>query len=229
MEQFGMDAVVFLSVIMLVYGVRVAFFRPKEASGQAHVAERTLPFFFSVFESEINILGSLTGSGDSPSDWNLAKLITLTSLPLTVRMVRGAQVLAAAMAGGVALLCVLLVISDPVRASLGLVGGVALGWCWPAAWVRRYAENRKLTISKELPFAIDLVTVSMQAGQEFGAAVRQVVKESGESVLAKEFAVMLKEVELGKTRIEALKTMGARIQLEEFIMKFFVCFLNYLG
>jgi tight adherence protein C len=70
-------------------------------------------------------------------------------------------------------------------------------------------------VSRALPYALDLLTVAMQAGQDFGAAVRFLVREGPRGPLSEEFTVMLQETELGKARVEALKTMAGRIQLDE--------------
>jgi tight adherence protein C len=61
-----------------------------------------------------------------------------------------------------------------------------------------------------------LLTVAMQAGQDFGAAVRHLVNEGPRGPLFQEFAMMLREVELGKSRVEAMRAMAARIQVDEF-------------
>ncbi len=216
MDAIFLDSLIFASVVLFYYGIRLAFLNGGKRS-PVSTGNRNLPLFFATFSGEIDTLGGMMGTGESPSDLALEKSITLAALPLTVRMVRGAQLLAACILGAVLALLVLLTAPNPFFAALAVLGGGAMGWILPGMWVRRCGEERKSVLSKELPFALDMVTVSMQAGLEFGAAIRQLVKESGQSVLANEFAVMLKEVELGKTRIEAMRTMAGRIQLEEFI------------
>jgi tight adherence protein C len=71
-------------------------------------------------------------------------------------------------------------------------------------------------MSRSMPFAIDLITVAMQAGQDFGAAVRNLVGGGMKGPLADEFTIMLRQTELGKSRVEALKAMSERLQLDEF-------------
>jgi tight adherence protein C len=56
----------------------------------------------------------------------------------------------------------------------------------------------------------------MQAGQDFGAAIRHLVTEGPKGPLQQEFAVMLRQIELGRSRVEALQAMADRIQLDEF-------------
>jgi tight adherence protein C len=67
-----------------------------------------------------------------------------------------------------------------------------------------------------MPYAIDLITVAMEAGQDFGAAVRNLVTQGPHGALRDEFGVMLRETELGKSRVEALQFMSEKIQLDEF-------------
>ena len=135
---------------------------------------------------------------------------------LTVREVRGLQ----GLLGLSLLLAVLLCLEvATLQAAWALLGGIVcglLGYCWPQIWLRRTALNRQDRISKELPYAIDLLTVAMEAGQDFGAAVRHFVNETGTGPLRQEFGIMLQETSLNKSRIEALRSMAARMQVEEF-------------
>ncbi len=98
---------------------------------------------------------------------------------------------------------------------IALVFGV-ICYFLPYAMVTNAAEKRKKTILSELPFAIDLITSSMDAGLDFGAAVRYLIDIVGRNVLNDEFAIFLKDVELGKTRSEALHAMDQRLAIKEF-------------
>jgi len=70
---------------------------------------------------------------------------------------------------------------------------------------------------KALPFAIDLIASAMRSGLDFSAALRYYVSMSNkDSPLTKEFKVVLNQMELGKTRIEALESMASRIEIKEF-------------
>jgi len=142
--------------------------------------------------------------------------LVAAALPLEVIEIRGLQ---GFVCGILALLCAvatLLISLNPLYTIIALLIGGFIGWVYPATWVARMAANRKEAMSKALPFAIDLITVSMQAGQDFGAALRHLVQEGLKGPLATEFAVTLKQTELGKSRIDALKAMADRIQIEEF-------------
>jgi len=114
---------------------------------------------------------------------------------------------------------VLFVLVVTLEGGWAVLGGVLfglLGFYWPLIWLRRTAQARQDRISKELPYAIDLLTVAMEAGQDFGAAVRHFVNEVGTGPLQQEFGMMLRETDLNKSRIEAMRSMAARMQVEEF-------------
>ncbi len=103
-----------------------------------------------------------------------------------------------------------------VGLAAGLLFGLA-GWCYPGMTVTRLAQRRQETIMKNLPFSIDLIGAAMRAGLDFSAAVRYYVgTERKTNPLAVEFGIMLRQMELGKTRVEALEDMAKRVQTDEF-------------
>ena len=135
---------------------------------------------------------------------------------VSVREVRGLQGLLALIIGVTAGLVVLLISLNGAGAAFALCIFAVLGFMYPTMWVSRHARERKEAISKALPYAIDLLTVAMQAGQDFGAAVRHLVIEGPRGPLFHEFAVMLQQAELGKSRVDAMRAMSDRIQVDEF-------------
>ena len=77
--------------------------------------------------------------------------------------------------------------------------------------------NRKKLILKDLPFTLDLITVSVEAGLSFdGAMVRVLNNIDGE--LCDEFAKSLKEIRMGIQRKIALKNMSDRCEVKELSM-----------
>ncbi len=92
-----------------------------------------------------------------------------------------------------------------------------VGFIFPSMTVASEADKRQNEIMKNLPFAIDLIGSAMRAGLDFTAAIRYYVStEQKTNPLAIEFGVMLRQLELGKTRVEALEDMAGRIQTDEF-------------
>ena len=215
MEVLGIQILSFSSVMLFVIGIHALI------KGENVDVIDDRPLFFRIFANEIAMLGKLTGpSVDYAFPYQVVKLrkdlVSGALAPLEVVDIRGCQAFAALSLGigGGALIFVL-----SLNWTYGLLGFVALfflGWLYPASWVAGTATRRREEMSKSLPYAIDLITVAMQAGQDFGAAVRHLVNEGPIGPLRQEFAVALKEVELGKSRIEALKAMSERVQLDEF-------------
>lgn len=101
----------------------------------------------------------------------------------------------------------------------GVVAGLIaafLGWVYPSMLLQKAAVERQKEIIKSLPFAIDLLTSAMRAGLDFIAAVRYYVSIGGNGALAVEFGILLRQMELGKSRIEALNEMATHVCTDEF-------------
>ena len=84
------------------------------------------------------------------------------------------------------------------------------GAAYPVMWVRDKARARQRDIVRALPFDLDLLTLSVEAGLDFAAALAKVVEKGRNGPLAEELSVALKELKLGKTREEALRNLAAR-------------------
>lgn len=92
-----------------------------------------------------------------------------------------------------------------------------IGFIMPSTTILSAADKRQNQIMKSLPFAIDLIGSAMRSGIDFTAAIRYyVATETPENPLALEFGILLRQLELGKTRIEALEDMNKRVQHDAF-------------
>jgi tight adherence protein C len=89
-----------------------------------------------------------------------------------------------------------------------LAGG-ALGFMAPEFWLGRRIRNRSFAMVLELPDALDLLTISVEAGLGFDAALAKVV-EKMEGPLVNEFRQALAEIRMGRTRREALRDVASR-------------------
>ncbi|WP_249870293.1 type II secretion system F family protein [Oceanobacillus saliphilus] len=84
----------------------------------------------------------------------------------------------------------------------------------PKQFLKKKIQKRSQSAGKELPDILDLLTISLEAGLGFDAALSQVVsKKNGEVI--KEFKVVLEEMRLGKTRKEALNAINERLVSDE--------------
>ncbi len=214
MDVAIIQMLVFLAILFLVTGVHAVIRKDNETLAG------TMPLVFRVFYSEISMVGKLVGPwADHAFPLQAARIrndLIAAALQLEVAEIRGLQGFAGGVLGTVC--CIVTFILSLNWAYAVLAGALfaLLGWFYPVSWVSRLALQRKDRMSKSMPYAIDLITVAMEAGQDFGAAVRNLVNDGPHGPLRDEFGVTLRQVELGKSRIDALKAMSDRIQLDEF-------------
>ncbi len=100
-------------------------------------------------------------------------------------------------------------------------GGV--GWWYPNFWVNAQVSARQKKVIRSMPFIVDLLALSTEAGLDFVAAIGKVVEKANPSPLVEEFSQMLKEIKVGSSRQEALREMALRIDLTQ--MSSFVAIL----
>ena len=81
----------------------------------------------------------------------------------------------------------------------------------PGLWLQRTLAQRHKSIQRALPFVLDLLTLSVEAGLDFMTALQRIVSRRGTDALAEEIMVVLREIQLGKTRRDALQGMSDRV------------------
>jgi len=91
---------------------------------------------------------------------------------------------------------------------------VVLGFMLPIMLLRSMIDRRKQEIVKKLPDALDLMTICVDAGLTFNAAMQKVAQK-WDDVLALEFGRVLYEMQLGKSRRQALKDMVDRMEVPD--------------
>jgi tight adherence protein C len=122
-----------------------------------------------------------------------------------------------------ALFILLLIIAGAVTFGQGMpaskalmytaVGGV-LGYLLPGMWLGQQIKKRKHNILKALPDALDLLTISVEAGLAFDLALTRVA-DKWDNELSKEFKRALTDTRLGRSRREALKEMAQRTGVDD--------------
>jgi len=95
-----------------------------------------------------------------------------------------------------------------------LLGGLALGVVLPRLMLGSAVSRRKDSIIKKLPDAIDLMTICVDAGLTFDGAMTK-VDEKWEDPLSNEFGRVVYEIQLGKTRRQALRDMTERLDVPD--------------
>jgi len=96
-----------------------------------------------------------------------------------------------------------------VVALLFALVGAAIGYIAPEFWLGRKINARSMAMVLQLPDALDLLTISVEAGLGFDAALAKVV-EKMEGPLVDEFRQALAEVRMGRQRREALRDVANR-------------------
>ena len=95
------------------------------------------------------------------------------------------------------------------------IGGAAFaGFYLPHLMLTSRITRRQKEIRKAMPDALDLLTICVEAGLVFDAAMSK-VSEKWENELSLAFARVIREVQLGKVRREALKDMSDRLGIPE--------------
>ena len=85
-----------------------------------------------------------------------------------------------------------------------------LGFIWPGMWLGKAIRMRHRQIERALPFVLDLLTLSVEAGMDFMSAIKRIIERRAIDALSEELIRAFREVQLGRTRREALKLMADR-------------------
>jgi tight adherence protein C len=95
-----------------------------------------------------------------------------------------------------------------------MVATLTAGFFAPDVLVRARADRRAGAIAMALPDVLDQVTISVEAGLGFEAALAR-TSEGQSHPLAQEFLRMLQDVRLGSTRSDALRALAVRSQVDD--------------
>jgi tight adherence protein C len=94
------------------------------------------------------------------------------------------------------------------------VGGLVVGFFAPNLYLYQKIHERAQHLLRDLPDAIDLLTISVESGLGFDAAVQQVARNT-DGPLAEEFSRVLREMQIGQGRAEALRALGERTNVAD--------------
>lgn len=208
---------VFLSVLVPYFAVSLWMNSPEDHDVAKYSG---VPAFFRIMRRLINVLAQGVGASLAHAyplrTRRCRNEILKSGYHLTPEQVFGGQILAAATMG----LCVcfgfFFLKGDSSEAvGAGLVSAL-IGWFLPTSLISKKAQERQVAIIRSLPFAIDLLASAMRAGLDFIAAVRYYVTMGEKGPLVVEFGLLLRQMELGKSRMEALEEMATHVQTQEF-------------
>ena len=121
----------------------------------------------------------------------------------------------AAIVGAIAVSAIVsLMTSDGTQAMFGAIGGLIVGFMAPDFYLGNRAGGRGTQILNTLPDALDLLTISVEAGLGFDAALVKVT-EKLKGALSDEFKRAASEQRVGKSRQEALRGITDRVEQKE--------------
>lgn len=144
----------------------------------------------SGYRASIQLLLDKAGN---PRDWSLQRLFAVKLLGSLIAALLGA----------------LLGAQSPAKLLSFFVLGALVGFFLPDLLIYNTGLKRQEQMQKALPDALDMLTVSVEAGLGFDAALAQVARNT-EGPVAAEFVRVLQEMQIGKSRTDALRGLGER-------------------
>ena len=228
----GLAFLAAIGVLMIVFGL-VMRFSPKPVDLlEARLAqfteagrmpatlsevEMSLPLFERVIRPALDGFGGfLAKRGQAGSLEGMQEKLNLAGRPwgLTASGFLAVRLLSLVLFTCVGLALAILMNLDMPMWLLGPIGGGALGYLFPESVVSRRIRKRQKGILLALPSALDLLTISVEAGLSFDAALTRVA-DKYKNPLTQEINQMLNEIRLGRSRVEALDDLGKRCKVEE--------------
>ncbi len=137
----------------------------------------------------------------NPAGWNAERITSMKAAGMAAGVVFG-------------LLLTLLLGLSTMMAVVATVGLALAGYYGIDMWLYQKAHDRAAGMRMALADSIDLLTISVEAGLGFDAALAHVAKNT-DGPLADEFARVLQEMQIGMGRSEALRALGERSSLPE--------------
>lgn len=94
---------------------------------------------------------------------------------------------------------------------LGLLPAVAgFGFYYPELWLNGKIQIRKRELIRSMPFIVDMLALSVEAGLDFMAAMVKVIEKAPPSPLSEEFEILIKDTRIGASRAEGLRQLSWR-------------------
>ncbi len=136
--------------------------------------------------------------------------------PNAIRLLYGSKILLAILLP----LILLLIIWQTGQGSnkmMAVVAAAGIGFFGPNEYVSIALRRRQKEIAKGLPNALDLLVVCVESGLGLDQAILQVAKEleHAHGEISEEFAMVNLELKAGKRRVEALRNLGERTNVED--------------
>ena len=85
-----------------------------------------------------------------------------------------------------------------------------IGFFYPDIWINGRISNRKEEIIRGMPFIVDMLALSVEAGLDFMAAIQKIIDKAPPGPIIDEFETLLKETKIGSTRADGLRQLSWR-------------------
>lgn len=165
------------------------------AASLGRAVDRLLPFDMHKRVDQLLIYAG------SPAGWDAERVISLRIIGAIGGLILGLFVGAMLPWGGILFILV-------------AVFFAAFGYLIPGAYIGARARNRQKDIQRTLPDVMDLLTISVEAGLGFGAALAQVVRNVP-GPLAEEIGRLLQEMQIGVSRADAFRHLSDRTDVDD--------------
>lgn len=90
-----------------------------------------------------------------------------------------------------------------------------VGYFYPDIWLSGTIKKRADDTLRAMPFIVDMLALSVEAGLDFMAAIQRVIEKAPASPLVEEFETLIKETKIGSSRAEGLRQLGWRVNIIE--------------
>lgn len=137
----------------------------------------------------------------NPAGWTADRVVAMKVIGFVVGLI-GGLVVTALLGLGLAPRLVITVAAS-------MIGYVAVNF-----WLYQRGYDRAAQMQKDLPDALDLLTISVEAGLGFDSALSQVARNT-DGPVSEEFARVLTEMQIGMGRSQAMRSLGERTTLSE--------------
>ena len=192
---------------------------PRQLLGDSHPFEqqrrqelRAGNTIYRWFEPLVSEIATMLGRRERESMTNLQRSLIAgrEKLPWRPEEFVAQKWLEAALAGGVLFAILWVAGWSVLSVVLGLAVALVYGYLMPKQ-VRERATKRLARIRIRLPFAVDLIALTMEAGGGFQECLQTAVAENGDHPLTEELGEVLRQISLGRPRSEALQALQDRL------------------
>lgn len=137
----------------------------------------------------------------NPAGWDVDRVLAAKALGLVAM-------------GAAGLVLPIVLGAAPAQAVVAGAGLAPIGWHAADLWLYQLGATRAERMQQELPDALDLLTISVEAGLGFDAALAQVARNTT-GPLAEEFFRVLQEMQIGLSRSDAFRALAERTSVPD--------------